>query len=87
MKANYFTKTGLSIGGSIALLESRLEFTPHVLNFKKEEVSIDYKDILGVELETIIGPMIRINLKDGTSRAFVVNKRKQLASSLTDKIT
>ncbi|PKP25844.1 MAG: hypothetical protein CVU03_05795 [Bacteroidetes bacterium HGW-Bacteroidetes-2] len=85
-RANYFTKQGLSLGGNIHFESDSFTFNTHLLNFKKETLKVQYKNILSIELEVIIGPMLRIVLKNGETLAFVVSNRKKIKEFLEQKI-
>ena len=80
MLANFW-QNGMAHGGKIELLENELVFKSsklnNILTFKSIEETIKYNDILGVEIEAIIATLLRINLKDGTSRSFSINPSKR----------
>lgn len=70
-----------AIGGWLFLSEDAIEFYPHKMNIKAENIPILLDDILNVETQ---GNQLKIQTKTGSAYTFVVNKSKLWKQSITE---
>jgi hypothetical protein len=74
-------KGATAIGGWLFLSEDAIEFYPHKMNIKAENIPILLDDILNVETQ---GNQLKIQTKTGSAYTFVVNKSKLWKQSITE---
>ncbi len=77
-----------SVGGHLHFDEKGMTFKPHIFNFQREEVRIEYAQIRSIGRETgAFHADISLLTKDGARHNFIVYHRNELAAFLESRKT
>jgi hypothetical protein len=77
--ANHFLN-GEAVGGKLYLMKDKLQFISHRLNFQNHQLLMDLHDIKQIGFYNIAGIIptgIEIEMNNGKTEKFVVNKRQK----------
>jgi len=79
-----------AVGGRLTVTHDRLEFRPHAVNVQTEPLDIQIQNITGLRPTKSLGLFpngLAVTTSDGTEHRFVLSKRNQVLSTISERMS